>query len=144
MTTIEFKTINGITVKILPISISLNQYADITALAFHHGGIHHMKFTMDGNDYKNWGNDDDYIKHYICSKELFLGEPEPTVDASGNPITYKPIITQTMTMPVIQDDAKSVHNDADIQRIQTLQEQLDAQATKLKTITDMLIGKGLV
>jgi hypothetical protein len=49
-----------------------------------------------------------------------------------------------MTMPVIQDDAKSVHNDADIQRIQTLQEQLDAQATKLKTITDMLIGKGLV
>jgi hypothetical protein len=44
----------------------------------------------------------------------------------------------------MQDDNKSVHNPVDIERIQTLQEQLDAQALKLKTITDMLIGKGLV
>jgi hypothetical protein len=42
------------------------------------------------------------------------------------------------------NDNRSVHNEMDIQKIQTLQEQLDAQAAKIKTITDMLIGKGLV
>ena len=60
-------------------------------------------------------------------------------------VNYETIIKGEDGEPLqIQQDNRSVHNEADIQRIQTLQEQLDAQASKLKTITDMLIGKGLV
>jgi hypothetical protein len=78
MTTIEFRTTTDATVKILPVTISLGSSADITALAFHHGGIHHMKFTLQGEEYRQWGSDDDYIKQYICSKETFLGTPVPS------------------------------------------------------------------
>ena len=37
-----------------------------------------------------------------------------------------------------------VHNEADVQRIQTLQQQLDEQAAKLKTITDLLFKNGAI
>ena len=65
----------------------------------------------------------------------------PNTKYNPNPQEYKPIELPPSTL---YEDNRSVHNDADIQRIQTLQEQLDAQAAKFKTITDMLIGKGLV
>ncbi len=42
------------------------------------------------------------------------------------------------------DDIRSVHNEADIQKIQTLQEQLDEQAAKLKTITELLFKNGSI
>jgi hypothetical protein len=35
-----------------------------------------------------------------------------------------------------------VHNEADIQRIQTLQEQLDEQKKKLETIMGLLVKSG--
>ena len=91
---------------------------------------------MDGDDYTAWGNDDDYLGEFVCKK---LTGGVARIIKEGEDYIPPPQQTQ-----IIQDDNRSVHNDADIQKIQTLQEQLDNQALKLKTITDMLIGKGLV
>ena len=44
----------------------------------------------------------------------------------------------------LQEDNRSVHNEADIQKIQSMQEQLDAQAAKLKTITELLFKNGTI
>ena len=77
---------------------------------------------------KEWAADDDWIYQKVATK-LALG----TLADSDTPYVAAPI-----------EDNRSVHNEADVAKIQTLQEQLDAQAAKIKTITDMLIGKGLV
>ena len=91
--------------------------------------------VMDGDDYLAWGNDDDYLGYFVC--KTLLGNVARIIKDGEEYIPPK-------STTIIQDDNRSVHNEADIQRIQTLQEQFDAQAAKLKTITDMLIGKGLV
>lgn len=126
------------------------------------------------DEYRRWSNDDRYLYIYICNKHNLKYvehiEPEfiernyclPNEDGTfrdikemmKNPaytglpplvITHETIVRGEEGEPLqILQDNRSVHNEADIQRIQTLQEQLDVQATKLKTITDMLIGKGLV
>jgi hypothetical protein len=97
-------------------------------------------FNLEGAEYTNWGSSDDYIKEYICDKEGFIGRPAPEVDASGNPIVYQ----TPAPAPAAYEDNRSVHNEADIARIQTLQEQLDEQAAKLKTITELLFKNGSI
>jgi hypothetical protein len=84
--------------------------------------------TISGDEYKEWAADDNWIYQKVATK-LALG----VLADSDTPYVPAPI-----------EDGRSVHNEGDIKKIQTLQEQLDAQAAKLKTITDMLIGKGLV
>lgn len=98
---------------------------------YQNGALANEFVNINGDEYKEWSSDDDWLFHKITQK-LALGT------LAGSDFTYIPAPS------TIQDDNRSVHNEADIQRIQTLQEQLDAQAAKLKTITDMLIGKGLV
>jgi hypothetical protein len=84
----------------------------------------------------------------MVSKDEKTGEMKydmiktPNPKYNPNKEEYKPV--EIPPSSIVYEDSRSVHNEADIQRIQTLQEQLDAQASKLKTITDMLIGKGLV
>ena len=131
-----FNTDKRVSVHVLPITISLGHSASFRALVFTGTMSYGKVFNLEGSDYANWGASDDYIKEYICDKEMFIGRPVPDVDADGNPIVYQ--------APEAQDDNRSVHNEADIQRIQTLQEQLDAQAQKLKTITDLLFKNGAI
>ena len=96
---------------------------------YQNGALANEFVNINGDEYKEWSSDDEWLYHKI-SQKLALGT------LAGTDVVYAPAI--------IQDDNRSVHNEADIQRIQTLQEQLDAQALKLKSITDMLIGKGFV
>ena len=96
---------------------------------------------MDGDDYKAWGSDDDYIAHFVLQK-LTGGTAKPLME-DGKPIEFKPTNLDTL-VPTTVDDTRSVHNEADIQRIQTLQEQLDEQAAKLKTITELLFKNGAI
>ena len=91
--------------------------------------------TIGRDEYKEWGTDDNWIYQKVARK-LALGVLADSADASGNPVSYIPAPAAAI------DDNRSVHNEADIQRIQTLQEQLDAQAAKLKTITDLLFKNG--
>jgi hypothetical protein len=127
-----FRTDKGAHVHVFPITITMDTAATFRCVIYSGSSIYDKVFNLEGDDYANWGASDDYIKEYICDKEGFIGRPIPENEA--------PPVAQFDQ----QSDSRSVHNEADIQKIQTLQEQLDAQAAKLKTITDMLIGKGLV
>ena len=98
---------------------------------YQNGALANEFVNINGDEYKEWSSDDEWLYHKIAQK-LALGT------LAGSDVPYIPAPS------TIQDDNRSVHNEADIQRIQTLQEQLDAQALKLKSITDMLIGKGFV
>ena len=161
-------TVEGAVIHIKSISIEPCVSATIQYSLYSSLGNQELIYVMEGEQYKKWGNDDTLIYHLLCAKHKLHYKPyvEPeffeeimvSADEKGemkyetvryanknynpNQPEYKPI--ELPTLSTLYEDAKSVHNEADIQRIQTLQEQLDAQATKLKTITDMLIGKGLV
>jgi len=125
-----FYTTNGVEIHLFPIQIEIGLKAFIKCIQMSSMGMYQKEYILENDEYQAWGSDDDYIKNYICDKETYLGRPCNIEEKPNNVL--------------LQDDNRSVHNEADIQRIQTLQEQLDAQAAKLKTITDMLIGKGLV
>jgi hypothetical protein len=102
---------------------------------YQNGALANEFITIGGDEYKEWAADDNWIYQKVATK-LALGVLADSLDASGNLVQYIP------APAVAIDDNRSVHNEADIQRIQTLQEQLDAQAAKLKTITDLLFKNG--
>jgi hypothetical protein len=114
---------------VMNVNVVPNESASIKVqVQYQNGALANEFITISGDEYKEWASDDNWIYQKVAHK-LALG----TLADSDTPYVPAPI-----------EDNRSVHNEADIQRIQTLQEQLDAQAAKLKTITDMLIGKGLV
>jgi len=135
---VEFFTSNNIRVQVLEISVLLGKSAFIQCYCFLPTGLTLYKLDMIEEDYSKWGSDDDYIKHWICSKISLLGVPVDNVEGLNN----QPIIDANLQSNI--DDNRSIHNEADLQKIQTLQEQLDQQASKLKVITDLLINKGMI
>jgi len=95
---------------------------------------------MEGDDYLAWGNDDDYLVHFVINK--LTGGAAKLVREDGTSAEYQP---PTIVASVGTDDNRSVssvHNEEDIQRIQTLQEQLDEQKKKLETIMGLLLKNG--
>lgn len=70
-----FRTTNGWEVHVFPIQIQLGDLAVIKCIQLSSIGMYDKIYTLEGNDYTQWGNDDDYIKNYICNKELYLGLP---------------------------------------------------------------------
>jgi hypothetical protein len=97
-------------------------------------GVEKHKIIMEGDDYLAWGNDDNYIGNYCLDK----------ITGGKATIVGSDYIARAPSAPGTNDDNRSVHNDADIARIQTLQEHLDVQAGKLKTITDLLFKNGAI
>lgn len=136
------------------IAIKPNTSARVQALCFFEGGIIQMKFVdIEGDEYLAWGNDDDYLIAMVGHK-LGMGTRVKPIDPLNDPErtevvpyeyqlpnvpTYIPRATTTTI-----SDTRSVHNEADIARIQTLQQQLDEQAAKLKTITELLFKNGSI
>ena len=131
------------------IAINPNISAKVQALCFYNVGVVQMNFVeIAGEDYINWGNDDDYLISLVGHK-LGMGEriePNdplyPTKPFKNYNFTSNEVIPTTK--PEIISDNRSVHNDADVAKIETLQAQLDEQRIKLKTITDLLINKGMI
>ena len=116
------------------ITINPNVSARVQALCFFSGGVVQMQFIdITGDEYKNWGNDDDYLISLVGHK---LGMGQRVQPSSDSDILPK------MTPP--QDDNRSQHNSYDLAKIATLQEQLDAQAAKLKIIMDLLYKNGSI
>ena len=116
------------------VSVALNEGVTIKVQVHYQNSAFATEFiTITGDEYKEWGNDDNWVYQKIARK-LCLGVLADSLDASGNPVQYIPA--------PVADDNRSVHNDADIARIQTLQQQLDEQAAKLKTITELLFKNG--
>lgn len=125
-------------------------------------------YIMEGEQYSKWGTDDTILYYIICARHKLQYKPfvEPEFideavvyrdEATGEmKCDYKKIPNPRYTggqvkmeyvpipegQAILQDDNRSVHNEADIQRIQTLQQQLDEQAAKLKTITELLFKNG--
>jgi hypothetical protein len=56
---------------------------------------------------------------------------------------YNFTITDNIPTTTINDN-RSIHNDADVAKIETLQAQLDEQQKKLQQITTLLVGRGLI
>ena len=109
------------------VSVALNEGVSIKVQIHYQNGAFACEFvTISGDEYKEWGADDNWIYQKVARK-LCLGVLADSVDASGNPVPYVPALA-----PVAEE----------IARIQTMQEQLDAQAAKLKTITDLLFKNG--
>ena len=98
---------------------------------YQNGALANEFVNISGDEYKEWTADDDWLYHKIVQK-LALG----TLAGTDTPYVQAPTI--------IQDDNRSVHNETDIQRIQTLQEQLDEQKKKLETITTLLFKNGAI
>ena len=132
-----FRTNKGCHIHILPITITVGTSAHFKCIHFTSENVFDKSYVLEGDDYTRWGSDDDYIKNWICDKEPYIGRPVPDVDVDGNVIIH-------VTPPTQQDDNRSVHNANDVAKIETLQSQLDEQQKKLKTITDLLINKGMI
>lgn len=98
---------------------------------YQNGALANEFVNVSGDEYKEWTADDDWLYHKIAQK-LALGT------LAGSDVPYVP------APAIIQDDNRSVHNEADIQRIQTLQEQLDEQKKKLETIMGLLVKSGSI
>jgi hypothetical protein len=120
---------------VMNVSVVPNESASIKVqVQYQNGALANEFITIGGDEYKEWAADDNWIYHKVARK-LALGVLADSVDASGNPVQYVPA-------PVAADDNRSVHNQHDVETIQSLQEQLDAQAAKLKTITELLFKTG--
>jgi len=132
-----FNTDKGVSVHVLPITITLGHSASFRALVFTGTMSYGKVFDLEGSDYANWGASDDYIKEYICDKEGFIGRPVPEVDASGNPIVYQ-------APEPVQDDNRSMHNEADIRKINDLETELNEQKLKLDKILGLLGKNNLI
>jgi len=167
MLMIVLGTIEGAKIELLNISIVPCQSALITYKLHTRGGEEKLTHTIEGEQYKRWGNDDTIIYHLLCAKhnlhykpyeepeffqELMVwrdeetGEmkneviryPNPNYDPNAAP--YKPMEYSTATgnMSSVYEDARSVHNDADIQKINDLQLELESQKAKLNQIMTLL------
>ena len=141
---------SGGLIDIQSISINPNVSARVQALCFFSGGIVQMKFVdITGDDYTNWANDDDYLIALVGHK-LGMGERVQHNDPFNEPKTIKTynfttdnIPSTTISSTTINDN-RSIHNDADVAKIETLQAQLEEQQKKVKTIMDLLINKGMI
>ena len=111
------------------VSVSPHEAVSVRVQVHYQNGALANEFvSISGDEYKEWSNNDDWIYHKVATK-LALG----VLADSDMPYVPAPI-----------EDNRSVHNEADVTKIQTLQMQLDEQAAKLKVITDLLIKTGAI
>lgn len=137
----EFHTTIGFRVHILPIQVSLDKSADLCAMIFNPAGLHRCSYRLSGDEYTNWGSNDNYIKELICDKENWIGRPLYD-DSDSVPIAP---VTRAQPAPAANyDDTRSVHNDADLAKITTLEEQMVEQQRMVSQLKSILISKGMI
>ena len=92
---------------------------------YQNGALANEFVTIGGDEYKEWSSDDEWLYHKIAHK-LALGT------LAGSDVQYVPAPS------TIQDDNRSVHNEADINRITSLETELEEQKKKLSQIIGLL------
>ena len=130
---VEFNTTNNIRVQVLEVQLVLGKIAFVQCYCFLPTGLNLAKLEMNEEEYAQWGSDDNYVKHWICSKLPLLG----TVTDSD--INQTPIITSD-----INSDSRSVHNPTDLETINNLKSQLDQQQAKIDQINKLLLSRGIL
>lgn len=133
------------------------------------GSVKELTHIVDGEQYKQWGTDDTLIYHLLCAKHRLhykpYEEPEffeeimvssnqetgemkyerikyPNPKYNPNAPEYKPV--ELPPSSIVYEDSRSVHNEADIQRIQTLESELESQKAKLNQIMSLLGKNNLI
>ena len=109
---INFQTSLGTTIMIRSVDVKPKScalikliYVDSFAVVEKHN------ILMESDDYRAWSNDDDYLGEFVCKK---LTGGTARIIKEGEDYIPPPPKTEIM-----QDDSKSVHNEADIQKFQT-------------------------
>jgi hypothetical protein len=92
---------------------------------YQNGALANEFVNISGDEYKEWSSDDEWLYHKIAQK-LALGT------LAGSDVPYIPAPS------TIQDDNRSVHNEADINRITSLETELEEQKKKLTQIIGLL------
>jgi hypothetical protein len=110
---------------VMNVSVSPHEAARIQVQVQYQNGALANEFINIGTDeYKEWGVDDNWIYQKVATK-LALG-----VLADSD--------TPYVAAPVTIDDNRSVHNESDIQRITSLETELEEQKKKLASIISLL------
>ena len=98
---------------------------------YQNGALANEFVNINGDEYKEWSSDDEWLYHKIAHK-LALG----TLAGSDGSYIQAPA--------TIQDDNRSVHNPHDVETINNLQSELDAQKAKIDQINKLLISRGIL
>lgn len=137
---INFQTNLGSVLMIRRVDITPKKHAIIKCLFADRGGENEKhRILMEGDDYKLWGDNDDYLGHY-CIKVITSG----TETIVGDDYVAPPPRTAPPTSQIFYDDTRSVHNDADIAKITTLEEQMVEQTRQLQQMRQIMISKGMI
>ena len=100
---------------------------------YQNGALANEFVNISGDEYKEWAADDEWLYHKICHK-LALG----TLAGTDGSYIQAPAPVTT------QDDNRSVHNPHDVETINNLQNELDAQKAKIDQINKLLISRGIL
>lgn len=142
---INFQTNLGSVLMIRRVDITPKKQAIIKCLFAEQGGENEKhRILMEGDDYKLWGDNDDYLGHY--SIRVITSGTETIVgsDYVAPPHAAPATITTPATSQIFYDDTRSVHNDADLQKITTLEEQMVEQQRLVSQLKSILISKGMI
>lgn len=88
----DYEQVNTLTftsIEVFVIGIALGVNARLGVRMFGKDGkpLDSKQLTMDGEDYKNWGNDDDYVINFVCKKLGFTRKPEPSPVPPTEPVS---------------------------------------------------------
>ena len=141
----NFQTNLGSALMIRTVQVKPKDHAIIKCIFSEEDGDYTKhKILMEGDDYKAWGENDDYLGDF-CIKKI-TGGTETIVgsDYVAPPrATSAPVATVTASQ-IYLDDARSVHNDADLAKITTLEEQMVEQQRMVAQLKSILISKGMI
>ncbi len=155
-------TVEGAVIHLKSISIEPCVSATIAYSLYSSLGNQELVYVMEGEQYKKWGTDDTLIYHLLCAKhklhykpyvepeffeEVMVSKDENTGEMKYDSIRYpnpkynpnQPEYKPPELPPsTLYDDSRSIHNDSDIQRISSLETELEEQRKKLATIISLL------
>ena len=87
--------------------MQLGVSATFTVFLTHKGQqMHSKQITMSGDDYKKWGNDDEYVQQYVAKQLGFTIAPKPDPIAESLPVVTNdstgslPVVTNESTGPL--------------------------------------------
>jgi len=143
---INFETSLGTILMVRSVNVIPKKGAEIKLLYVDGFDVEKHKIIMEGEDYQAWGNDDNYIGHY-CISQLMNGKATIVGTDYVAPPRPAPATTEApaaIASQVYHDDSRSVHNEADIAKITTLEEQMVEQQRMVAQLKSILISKGMI
>lgn len=146
-------TSTGGTLTIRKVEVKPNQGALIWVYYYDEiQSLSKYRLEMSGQDYADWGNSDQYLIDWVIKNVASEGV-KAVVPPAPNFKEDEPIVKKIYTgeqQPEQQQQtanissAQSVHNDNDVAKINDLETQLATLQTKMASMLQIMISKGLV